>query len=142
MGDKMQNRLGFGLKELIVYSAILFIALLFVVYNTKTLTKEFKEINRKEITYPVIEDSIKEATLKYFDKFYKEEIGGGTITVTSSNLVKYHLLKDEDMITDQKDYCKGYGLIYRNRNNEIEVRPFIHCDSYETKGYQSWSLGE
>ncbi|MCI9280376.1 MAG: hypothetical protein HFJ02_06235 [Bacilli bacterium] len=138
----MHNNSGFGLKELIMYGALLFIALLFVVYNTETLTKEFKEINRKEVTYPMIENSLKEATLKYFNKYYKEEIGGGTITVTASNLIKYHLLDDNEMFTDQKDYCEGYSLIYRNRNNEIEVHPFIHCDSYETKGYQSWRLGE
>ena len=120
----MHNNSGFGLKELIMYGALLFIALLFVV------------------TYPMIENSLKEATLKYFNKYYKEEIGGGTITVTASNLIKYHLLDDNEMFTDQKDYCEGYSLIYRNRNNEIEVHPFIHCDSYETKGYQSWRLGE
>ena len=33
----MHNNSGFGLKELIMYGALLFIALLFVVYNTETL---------------------------------------------------------------------------------------------------------
>lgn len=137
----MKNNSGFSLKSFILYSCILFGALLFAIYNTKTLAKQIS-VSSKKITYPIIENSLKEATINYFKKYYKDEIGGGTITVTSSNLIKYHLLSESDMITEQKDSCKGYGLIHRNRTNEIEVESFIHCNSYETKGYQSWRLGE
>ncbi len=139
MSDFMHS--GFGLRRLFLYSSLLFIALLFTVYNTKSLTNEFKEKNSKGLTYSDIELSLQEATVSYLNKYYKEEIGGGTITVTSSNLINYHLLTENDLVTAQNDYCEEYGLVHRNTSNEIEVQPFIHCYSYETEGYQGWRLG-
>lgn len=139
------NNHGWGLKQMILYSAILLIALLCISIFGHQLEDGIGETFRKNlkgtITYSTIEEEIKAKTLSYIQKYYKEKIGTGTITITTNNLIKYQMLNELDLITSENDTCVGYALV-RKEKEELIVEPFIHCNQYETKNYQSWRIEE
>lgn len=140
------NNHGMGLKYLILYSAILIIAFLFVIFFGREfndgLGDVFKSSIKGNVTYATIENNMKEATLSYMKKYYKEEVGLGTITITTDNLLKYQMLNESDLVTSEKDNCKGYALVKKNEEGNLNAESYIQCKNYETKNYQSWRIGE
>ena len=98
------NNNGWGLSEMIVFSAILIIALFFVVFysfqfkkenTTEPIKQTTHESIQENITYPTIENKIREATLTYMQKYY-DGIISGEITIPTSNLIYNHLLEEND----------------------------------------------
>lgn len=147
--DMKLNNKGWGLSDMIICSAILIIALFFIVFYAFQFTKEKKVETTKPtsdpvqetITYPTIENSIREASLNYMDKYYYDDIGSGVITIPVSNLLYNHLLEESDLITSDKDTCDGYALVYK-KNQDYEVEAYIKCAHYTTKEFQDWRIGE
>ena len=131
---------------MILCSAIILIALFFVVAFSTQLMREFgpsfKESITGKVTYATIERNINNATLSYMDKYYKNEIGTGTITILTDNLIEYNLLKDTDLVTSENDICSGYALVRKNNNEDLEVETFIKCKDYTTRNFQNWRMGE
>ncbi len=124
---------------------ILLLALVAVVCFSKQLMDAFgptfKEAVTGKVTYATIERNMSDASLKYMDKYYKNDVGAGTITILSSNLLEYHLLNESDCVTSENDTCTGYVLIRKNKDSLV-ASPYVTCNDYETQGYQSWRMGE
>ena len=140
------NNHGWGLNQMIFYCGILLffllIAVFFIVQLSNSLGDIFKDAATGLVTYETIESNIGNATYTYLEKYYKEDIGTGTIVVTSSNLIKYKIIDESSLrMPEEKNNCKGYSLVKREEG-EIVVSPYIKCSNYETKGYQSWRLGD
>lgn len=126
--------------------AILLIALFFVAFFSNQLMGEFgdsfKESITGKVTYTTIERNMKEAALKYLDKYYENEIGAGTLTILSDSLIQYNLLQDTDFVTSEKDICKGYVLVKRDNDNSLITNAFIKCENYKSMDYQDWRIGD
>lgn len=146
---KLNNR-GWGLSDMIIFCAILIIALFFVVFyafqfkkenSTESIPETHSENIRETITYPSIENKIREATLAYMQKYY-DGIISGEVTIPTSNLIYNHLLEESDLITSDKDSCDGYALVYLKENQDYEIEAYIKCNNYRTNEYQSWRIGE
>ena len=144
------NNNGWGLSEMIVFSAILIIALFFVVFYSFQFKKEdtieptkqtTNESIQESITYPTIENKIREATRTYMQKYY-DGIISGEITIPTSNLIYNHLLEENDLKTSDKDTCDGYALVYKKENQDYEIEAYIKCNNYKTNEFQDWRIGE
>ncbi len=139
------NNHGWGAKEMIFCSAIILIAFFFVVFYTSQLMEGLGDTFRQNITgnitYSSIEENVEKSALAYMSKYYKNEVGMGTITIKSSNLIQYGILKESDFVTSEKDSCYGYALVRRD-GEDLMAEPYITCSKYETDHYQSWRLGE
>ena len=144
------NNNGWGLSDMIICSAILIIALFFVVFyafqfKKENTTEPIKQTNNQNIqetiTYPSIENKIREATLTYIQKYYAGIISG-TIIIPTSNLIYNHLLEEDDLITSDKDSCDGYALVLKNENQDYEIEAYIKCNNYKTNEFQEWRIGE
>lgn len=140
------NNRGFGLKQMILFCAMLLVALFFAIFFTNQLMSEFKESFKEglkeDISYDSIERKIESGAGYYMKNYYKDEVGTGTITILSDNLIKHDLLKNEDLVTSDEDNCKGYALVRKNTDGKLEITPYINCNNYVTKDYQSWRVGE
>lgn len=139
------NNHGWGLRQMLIYCAIIFIAFLFAIYYVSSLTKDlgdaFKNSISDTITYTSIEENMENAAHTYMDKYYKNEIGSGTITITTDNLITHDILNENDFVTSNKDTCNGYVLV-KKELNELQYKAYITCSNYETENYQSWRIGE
>lgn len=102
----------------------------------------FKEAFKVDNTYDSIERKIGSGALSYINKYYKKEIGTGTITILSDNLVEHNIIKEKDLITSSNDNCIGYALVRKDNKGDLEITPYINCSNYVTKDYQSWRVGE
>lgn len=140
------NNHGWSLNQMLLCCSILLIALFFVVFFSMQLMNQFKytfkEMITGKVTYRTIERNIKNGALQYMDKYYKDDIGIGTITVLTDNLIYYTILKEEDLVTTEKDTCRGYALVRKNSDNTLHVDSYILCSDYTTKGFQEWRMGE
>lgn len=139
------NNHGLSMKEMIIYSSIMLIALFFAVFFVMQLMGEFgesfKESVTGKVTYATVERNVEEATLLYIDKYYKEGIGNDTITVLTDNLVSYNIIKESNLITSDNDSCSGYALVRKSTNDYIVAESYIVCQNYITEDFQSWRMG-
>ena len=119
----MMNNHGWGLRDMIIFSSIIIIALALVYMLIINLYKEL-EGPQESPSYTSIEKSLVNAAKKYF-----------SIRIHSdSNMVVSDELIDEKLITEKSltlngDVCTGYVL------KEDTLKAFISCDKYETEGY-------
>jgi len=126
------NNKGWGLKEMLFFSAILFFCLLVVVFLINNLYSSIEENmstnnhqTSSENNYEKVERNLAQAAKRYY-KIHKDEIGE---IIISDELIEENYLTVEKMTVDN-DICEGYVLIEDN-----EYSPFITCASYETEGY-------
>jgi hypothetical protein len=140
---KLNNR-GWGLCQMIIYCAILFFFLMVAVVLIIQLSSILQNVNIAGITtYSDIEDNVILAANNYIEKYYKEEIGTGTITITTDNMLNYKTIKETDLLPTEEDKaCSGYALVKKNSDDTLNISSFIKCSNYETVGYQSWRLGD
>lgn len=138
------NNHGLSITKMIIYSAILIIALLFVIRIARQVEENFsanlKEAVKGKITYEIVENTIEEKAVEYIDKYYKNVIGFGTITVTTESLLKHQLLNKIDLQTDNSDTCIGYALVKKDAEENIKADAFIACEQYKTKEFQEWRM--
>lgn len=142
---KLDNH-GWGLNQMLIYCAILLffllIAIFFIVQLSRSLGDTLKDAIAEVVTYSEVEENIKSAAKSYMEKYYHEEMGTGTITITADNLLKYDMLDEKSLTpTEEKKSCIGYALVKKD-NNEQKISSYIKCKDYETNNYQSWRLGE
>lgn len=131
---------------MILCCAILLIALFLAVFFSMQLMEEFgesfKESITGKVTYATIERNVTNGALSYMEEYYKDELGNGTITILTDNLVRYDILKESDLVTTEKDICRGYALVKKNNKEDIDVSAYIKCNDYITKDFQEWRMGE
>jgi len=124
----IKNNHGWGLREMLFLSSILFIAVLVVAFLVNKLydglvgTPTTSDTAR---SYQAIEENLKSAAKRYYRQ-YKNEVGE---IILSNELLDVNYLT-ESKLTYKEDLCEGYVMIVDN--NFI---PFITCDNYETEGY-------
>lgn len=140
------NNNGWCLNQMLLCSAIIGIALFFAVFFSMQLMDEFgesfKESITGKVTYATIERNIRNGALSYMEKYYKNEVGEGTISILTDNLIEYETLKESDLITSEKDVCKGYALVRKNNKNTLNVNAYILCNEYKTQEFKEWRMGE
>lgn len=131
---------------MILCCAILLISLFFAIFFSMQLMGEFgesfKESVTGKVTYATVERNVTNGALSYMEKYYKEEVGNGTITILTDNLIDYSLLKENDLVTTEKDICYGYALVRKNNKDTLGVSAYIKCNDYITKDFQEWRMGE
>jgi hypothetical protein len=137
------NNHGWGLNQMLIYCAILFAFLMVAVVLIIQLSSILENVNLVDtITYSDIEENVVNASNTYIEKYYKEDITTGTITITTSNLLKYNILSKKELTpTKEDEACIGYALV-KKVDNKLDISSFIKCSDYETNGYQSWRLGD
>lgn len=136
------NNHGWGLNEMLIYCGILLFFLIVAIFFIIQLSNSLGDALKDNVSYTMVEENIEEATASYMELYYKEDVGTGTITVTTDNLIKYNLLNLSSLKpTEENESCKGYALV-KNQNDALVITPYIKCDNYESNGYQSWRLGE
>ncbi len=89
----------------------------------------------KDKTYPYIqlEDSLVNATKKYYEQKYSYPMKG------ESTYIDYTELKDNNMIESlnkDDDECTGYVKV--TMNNVVEYKAYIKCNNYTTKDYDKY----
>ena len=156
---KLDNR-GWGLREMIIYSSALLMCLLLsaflinMLYNdvgnpssgnsseTKTNNDEKKDVieekndkldNKIDLNYYyAYEDRLVDAAAIYLKK-YPIEFVDNSIKITVDTLESSNLInKLQDIST--RNICSGYVTI-KMVEDEYDIKPYISCDSYITKGY-------
>ena len=120
----IRNNHGWGLKEMLFFSAIIFffVILAFVLINNlyQGLTGE-SAINQT-YSYTSIEQNLSNAAKKYARSKNTSNL------IISEDLMDAKYLKESEMKT-KDDVCAGYVLVEEN------YKAYITCNNYETMGY-------
>lgn len=146
---KLGNQ-GFGLKEMIIYTCLLSLLLLYVAFSINSLYKNRPEptINTdKPVSEPTqkpvavnyeyytnLENEMKNAATNYVAE-HSEAITSYNFRITASTLISngyLHLLKDQF----GEETCSGYINGYTNSAGESTLIPYLKCDNYFTTGYE------
>ena len=114
---KLDNK-GFGLKELLFGSVILFLILLILSYYVYTLYKGLNSPGNYEYARSkvLLENAAKDYSKRYG---YNE-----------NEILTYKLLRDYGLIEELGDNCKGY-VILKNYNYEV----YVKCDHITSEDY-------
>lgn len=142
---KSLNNNGWGLVTFLIFILIFIFCLIFSAIGFRYLGLldedwhfvDFSEIARvKEETenrYKILEERMTNATKKYINDFYNNDLGIDTLNI------KVSTLKDNgyiDNFTDSKDReCTGYTSVFKE-NAAIQYVPYLKCKRYTTKGYE------
>ncbi|MEG2311289.1 MAG: hypothetical protein RSB72_01165 [Bacilli bacterium] len=81
-----------------------------------------------KISYESLENKIRQASIKYYEKHDNELpiSDGATVSVSLQKLVSSNNLKKLDKILDKGVSCKGEVTVTKNRNNYIYL-PYLDC---------------
>jgi ABC-type antimicrobial peptide transport system permease subunit len=137
------NNHGWGLNQMLIYCAILLFFLIIAVMLIIQLSSILSDINITDsVSYSEVEENVSSAAKIYMNKYYTNDVGTGTITITTDNLLKNNILSESDLTpTDESKTCTGYALV-KNDTDGLNISSYIKCSNYETNGYQSWRLGD
>lgn len=144
MVDVLLNKDGWGLSKMLVCSAILLIALFFIVFICFQFPIKAKKVNRVtpvKVTPVFVEEQVRTAAREYVKNFYGNNIKN-SLVIPISNLVYYHYLEKEYLALNKTDLCDGYALVKHGSKNSLETEAYIKCNNYETRDYKDWTLGE
>ena len=125
----INNNHGWGLKEMLFFSAIIFFFMILAVvlinnmYQGLTSELPSSKTAEKKYTYKDIEMNLKSAAKKYVIKTKDT-----SNLIISDELISENYLTQKQMQTDD-DECSGYVLVEEN------YQPYITCNHYETQGY-------
>lgn len=150
---KLGNQ-GFGMKEMIIYTCLLILLLIFVSIEIDSFYKNLssskannetqeiepsnedeEEINSTPDTYVdynyyySLETRLKVATQNYIDA-YPYSLETDILTITSNDLESLGYLTPM-YAQDNKSICQGYSNVYK-QEDEIVIYPFITCYNYQT----------
>ena len=145
---------GWGYRDMIIYSSIIIIALVFVAvsvsnfydslpetktYNPSPNTNQSEEKDDKptdiiidENYYTNLESKVRSATLDYVNT-YSYDMTDDILNVSVETLVSFDFL--EPIYSTNGKSCTGYSNVYMNNQGTYEIKPFINCGSYVTNGY-------
>lgn len=157
---KLSNK-GFGLRDMIIYTSVLLLFLLFAVYSIDSLHKTLEEDNKEaaqeyqesiknnsdEIEeenstkdepvnysyYNTLEELLERSTLNYMND-YPFDLSMSIEKVTSDTLINLGYMS---VMKDQfgNSTCQGYSNVFQDENMEYVIHSFISCDNYVTEGY-------
>lgn len=119
----------------------LFVAAFFATRLMGGLGDSLKEMITGKVSYSTIEKNVKKGSLQYIETYYENQIGTGTITILTDNLIQNNILNEEDLTTTDGDVCRGYALVKRENGYLVAV-PYIKCSQYETEDFREWRMGE
>ena len=151
------NNHGWGMREMIIYTCILLLLLLFVSYSVNSFYKEMETSkqnvvnnnygsdyddkdeesnvsnNINYIYYHNKEDLIKKATLNYLNN-YSYNLDSNIMNVSLDTLINLGYIQK---IYDQNNInsCSGYSNVYEDENGEYIIKSYINCGNYVTEGY-------
>lgn len=147
---------GFGIREMIIYTSLLLLLLLYVSFSINTLYKniednknsskvektENKENNNSnnknennvidENYYKGLENKLKSAAINYLNS-YSYDLTDNVITIDSTKLEELNML-DKMYDKNGSTQCDGYTNIYQS-NERIFADSYINCGEYVTEGY-------
>lgn len=151
---KLGNQ-GFGLKEMIIYTCLLLLLLVFVSIEINSFYKNLpknQEENQVQETKPTIEEPEKkpeqptepsvdenyyqdlECKLKMATQTYIEdnpyELGDEILTIDANTLINLGYISSL-YAQDGTSTCQGYSNVYI-QDGEIEINPHITCYNYQT----------
>lgn len=152
------NNHGWGMRDMIIYTCILLLFLLFVAYSVNSLydilgnTGEVEENNtvvdnqqeqenEKEEEplivdveyYNSLEENLKKSTLDYLNT-YPTDLSSGILKITSDTLIGLNLM-DELYDQTKENKCIGYSNVFQEDNGDYIVDSYINCSNYTTQGY-------
>ncbi len=154
----MKNKKGWGFIEFIIFLLIFAICLLiaatglkklglldenFHIYNPNESSSNSSNTNKgkdnettkpKETDYKSLEESAVNATKKYIEDFYNNELGLDTLNIRVSQLVDNKYMNELEDVKKRK--CSGYVSVYLDSEDVIKYDPYIKCKEYTTKGYE------
>lgn len=119
----MMNNHGWGLRDMIIFSSIIVIALALVYMLINNLYKELEGPSNTP-SYSTIEKNLANAAKKYFSIRANENVD----IVVSEELIEEKLISEKSLTLD-KDVCTGYVT------KKGGLKAYITCDNYETEGY-------
>jgi len=139
------NKNGWGLVEFFMFLVIFIICLVIsaVGFRKLGLVDEnwrfvddfsFTRKPKPQTNYLTLEEDTVNATKKYINDFYNNQLGLDTLNIKVSQLIDNKYMK-EFKDADGKD-CSGYVSVYLDDDNNIIYKPYIKCKKYETKGYE------
>lgn len=119
---------GWGLREMIFLSAIIFVFVIVAAVMVNNLYSEL-DLNQESspsnaYTYEQIESNLSAAAQRYY-KTHSDDV---STIVISEDLVKLDYLRSFQLQT-KDDSCEGYVVIADG------FKAYITCSNYETEGY-------
>lgn len=151
------NNNGWGYRDMIIYSSIIIIALLFVAVSISSFydrldmperpdynpsadvsSNEDKDdkpnnISVDENYYLNLEANVKSATLDYLNT-YSYDLSEEILNISVDTLVSFDFIEP---LHDQSgtSTCSGYSNVYVTAQGVYEIKSFISCSDYVTNGY-------
>lgn len=130
------NKHGWGMKEMIIFSSILFAFLLVAVFYILRLYHGLEQTgvipnttNTSSYSYSDVEQKVLDAGIDYYNEYYESDID---VTITTSIMKKHGFLQAKDLKPkNEKKECNGYVVFI-----DGEPEAFIQCENYETIGYE------
>ena len=141
------NNKGWGLRQMIIYSTIIIVALLIATFyvvalyiqiddNIAAVQNDDNNDNKEVLSdyetnrYLSYESELKVATSYMIN----------TCNCTFDNIITYEQLIKGGYIGNFRDIrdnsvCDGYSTIYQNSSGEYIITPYIKCSNYQTEGY-------
>lgn len=134
------NKNGWSLKEMVIFSSILFAFLLIAIFNimrmyqglhSENTSNSSNSQNNSEVNYSYkeIENFVLEAGFDYYNLYYNLE---PKVKISISKMKRQGLIKSSMLkpSSEQKE-CDGYVLF-----DEGTAKAFIDCQKYKTNGFE------
>ncbi len=126
------NQHGWGVREMILLSAILLAFLLVTVFMVSRLyqgvTADEKD-SGSDYSYREVEENLLDAGISYYEDYYSDE---EQVIVTSSTLIRHQYLHSRDLKAKGESHsCSGYVKFLDGKG-----KAYITCSDYETSGYE------
>lgn len=146
---------GWGYRDMIIYSSIIIIALVFVAvsignfydslpepqtYNPSSNINQNDDNEENKNTDVVIDENyyanlearVKSATLDYVNT-YSYDMTDDILNVSVETLVSFNFL--DPLYDSNGTICTGYSNVFINNQGTFEIKPYISCSNYVTSGY-------
>ena len=125
------NKNGWGLREMIFFSSILFIFLFIAIYYISRMYDTVNQ-NLSATNYIELEKKLEDQTLIYLDKYYDGYLTSDNMIINESILKSYNL--NVDLRDNKGKICTGY-VIANKTHGIIHKKAYIKCPKYQTEGY-------
>ncbi len=134
------NKKGWGLSTELIFILIfvvgLFVAMIFAnkFGILKNGTNDIYNDKIDNTDYKGMESIVLQATKKYVNNVYNNDIGENTLIVRISYLIKNGYLSE--LKDGNGKSCSGYISVINVSDISISYNPYIKCKNYETIGYE------
>lgn len=133
------NKHGWSMKEMIIFSSILFAFLLLAVFYIMRLYHGLEQrgvtnhnsSNQTQITYTYveIENKVLEAGLDYYNEYYDN---AEDVKISTDRMIRHGYLHSKELKpSNDSKACTGYLQM-----KDGEPFAYINCSNYKTQGYE------